>query len=103
MAAPAALHAGRGHGRAGAAVDRGRGYTEPAVRSSTPGRLIDGHLKPTRDFHHLDGHDRIAGLREVPSVSWPPLHRPPAAGFSSPVILEEAKNCATACTRPERI
>ncbi len=57
MAAPPALHAGRGHGRVGAAVDRGRRYTKPPVRNSTPGRLTDGHLKPTRDFHHVDGHD----------------------------------------------
>jgi hypothetical protein len=46
VAAPAPLHAGRGHGRADAAADRGRGCTRHAHPGHTPGRVTDGHLSP---------------------------------------------------------
>ena len=50
VAAPMPLHADRGNGRTYTAAARRR-----ARQTSTPGRLIDGHLKLRSDLHQLDG------------------------------------------------
>ena len=59
-AAAAPLHAGRGDGRAALARPRGR-----HPETSTPGRLIDGHLGARSIFHHVDGRDRPARGRRL--------------------------------------
>src|SRR5689334_13467567 len=50
MVDPAPLYADRGYGRTYTAADRPR-----SGKTSTPGRLINGHLKPSPNLHHLDG------------------------------------------------
>ena len=50
VAAPAPLHAGRGHGRTYTAADRRR-----SGQTSTHGGLTNGHLFANPFFHHLDG------------------------------------------------
>src|SRR3712207_3630765 len=59
-AAAAPLQAGRGDGRAALARPRGR-----HPETSTPGRLIDGHLGARSIFHHVDKRDRPARGRRL--------------------------------------
>src|ERR1051325_8405227 len=96
MVDPAPLYADRGYGRTYTAADRPR-----SGKTSTPGRLINGHLKPSPNLHHLDGRSRIgAAHRSITQRfscrnSWAWMYRstrPPFALSTMPAsFFERAK------------
>src|SRR5215213_5568911 len=67
MAAPASLHADGANGRIHATADRGG--SKPDFHRS---RVTRGRLKLHRNFHHVDGHYRVAQLAKLPR----PIVRP---------------------------
>ena len=75
MAAPAPLHADRGHGRTHTTADRRRSTTD-----HHRGCLIPGHLNLHRNFHHVDGRDRAVATSAFGSV----VRKPNRSQVTSP-------------------